>query len=47
MNALKDIGCADALANHSENKVEVTFDPAIVSLAQIKEEITEIGFEVD
>ena len=46
MNALTDIGCADVVANHKENRVDVTFDPAAVTLALIKEEITEIGFTV-
>ena len=46
MNALTDIGCTEVNANHKENKVDITFDPAVVTLDQIKEEIAEIGFEV-
>lgn len=46
MNALTEIGCAEVVANHENGKVEVSFDPAVVSLDAIKVEIQELGFDV-
>ncbi|MCL2621306.1 MAG: hypothetical protein FWD97_10280 [Defluviitaleaceae bacterium] len=44
MNALKDLGVEEATANSARNKVSVSFDPSVVSLKEIQDEIADIGF---
>jgi len=44
VNALKDLGVVEATANTRNNKVTVEFDPAVVSLKEIQNEINDIGF---
>ena len=45
MNALKDLGVEDATANSARNKVTVSFDPNVVSLREMLDEIADIGFQ--
>jgi len=46
VNGLTDIGAAEVVADHTQNRVEVSFDPVKLSIEEIKQEIAEIGFEV-
>jgi copper chaperone CopZ len=46
VNALIDIGCAEVIVNMAQAKADITFDPDVVTLEQIKAEIEEIGFDV-
>ena len=45
-NSLSGIGAAVVKADASKNEVYVEFDPAKLTLAEIKNEITETGYRV-
>jgi len=45
-NALEDLGVATVKADSSGGKVEVEYDPSVVSLEAIKKEIHETGYTV-
>ena len=45
-DALIALGAEDAAASAKENTVSVSYDPAQVSLEDIKKEIAEFGYEV-
>jgi len=44
VNALIDLGAANVTAKSMNGKVTVEFDPNVVTLEQMFEEIKEIGF---
>ncbi|MCL2839670.1 MAG: cation transporter [Defluviitaleaceae bacterium] len=44
--ALEDIGVAEVIASSTEQKVEITFDPAKLTLETIEKEIAEAGYIV-
>jgi len=46
INGLADIGVAEATACNETGIVEATFDAAVVTVEQIKQKITDIGFGV-
>jgi len=46
VNALTDIGAAKVTANAKKGWVEVTFDPAQLTVDAIKKEIAETGYTV-
>ena len=45
-NALTDMGVKSVKASAKKNMVEVAYDPAIVTLEDIKTEIKELGYHV-
>ncbi|MCL2216119.1 MAG: cation transporter [Defluviitaleaceae bacterium] len=44
--ALEDLGVAEVFASAKEQKVEIIFDPAKLTLDAIKKEIIEIGYQL-
>jgi len=46
ITALEDIGIIDASASAKEQKVELSYDPAKLTLEDIEKEITEAGYEI-
>ena len=46
VNALTDIGVCKTCADSGTGEVNVEFDPKVVTLEKIKEEIIETGYEV-
>jgi len=44
VNALVDMGVQCAVANAENNTVEITYDPSILTLDSIKNELNDMGY---
>ena len=44
VNELTDMGAAGVAASAENNTVEITYDPAVVSLEAMKNEISDMGY---
>ena len=44
---LRKVGVTDAKASHADERVDVTFDPAIVNPASLREAIESLGYRIE
>ncbi|MCL2170867.1 MAG: cation transporter [Defluviitaleaceae bacterium] len=46
VKALTELGCVHAIANAGDERVDVEFDPATVSRADIENAIADFGYDI-